>query len=147
MKTDPDSAKRSAARARWIAAGFLIAFAASILTVIYTGLMVEGSPSEFDAGFRSVALRPGETRTIELRFDVRNAPVEARLEVELPAMLEPVATPGAARIARPVAVVPGNNAFAVEVRATAVSNGYVVARLVAAEPIALERVFVTVEPE
>ena len=41
-------------RPRWIALGFVGAFAASVFTVIYTGLNVGGySSAEFDAGHLS----------------------------------------------------------------------------------------------
>ena len=70
MKPETEKGAAGEGRARWVAAGFLGAFAASILTVIWTGLMVEGRPEEFDAGFRSVTMAAGEARAIELIFDV-----------------------------------------------------------------------------
>lgn len=130
-------------RARWIAAGFIGAFAASILTVITTGLNVEGRRAEFDSGFRSVTLAPGERRSIELEFESEAAHPEATLELTLPPMLELVA----ATEARPVAVVPGSNRFAIEIRADEIGSGYIVARLQADVPIGLYRVFVTVANE
>ena len=45
---------------RWIAVGFIGAFALSILTVIYTGLNVEGVLGEFDAGS---VITPDDLRT------------------------------------------------------------------------------------
>lgn len=144
MNSDSPSRARISPRARLVAAGFLGAFAASVLTVIFTGLMVEGSPSDFDAGFRSVTLASGEVAEIVLVFDVLDAAEDARLELTLPAMLERVAgdAPGAA-----VSLAPGINQLPISVRATATGSGYIVARVIAAEPLALERVFVTVTAE
>lgn len=129
--------------AKWIAAGFIGAFAASVFTVIYTGLNVEGSNAEFDAGFRSVTLAPGERRSIELAFDSPAAYAEATLELTLPPMLESPA--GLAPMG--VSLVPGANHFDVVVEATATGSGYLVARVESGDPVGLYRVFVTVTDE
>jgi hypothetical protein len=131
----------------WIAFGFIGAFAASVLTVIYTGLMVEGSPGEFDAEFRSVTMHVGETRAVRLVFDVRSVYPEATLEVQLPPMVEPRDAPGSSSVTEDVSLVPGDNEFSIEIRATGVTRGYMIARLLADEPVALERVFVTVDDD
>lgn len=148
MNRDSQSREATGARrARWIAFGFVGAFAASVATVIYTGLMVEGSRSTFDAGFRSVTLALGETRTLVLEFEVETGFTGASLEVELPAMIEAVGQPGARRITREVTVGNGANEYPLEVRAVAAGSDYVIGRIVAGEPVALERLFVTVVAE
>jgi hypothetical protein len=139
--------EKPASMARWIAAGFLGAFAASIVTVIYTGLMVEGSRSEFDVGFRSVTMTIGQTRRIDLRFDSPQPEESALLIVELPDMLEFAGGGVEATSERGVRLVAGMNVIAVEVRGQMVGSDYLIARVSGTEPIALERVFVTVEPE
>lgn len=145
MNSQSEKSPAGAGRARWIAAGFVGAFAASVLTVIYTGLMVEGRPGEFDAGFRSITLAPGETREIELRFESPAAFETAQLRLSLPGILEPAGRgDAAASLERTVAVAPGANVYAVSVRALAAGGGYLEARLTGEAPIALERVFVTV---
>jgi len=144
MNTDSGQRAARSGRATWIAAGFLGAFAASVLTVIYTGLMVEGSRTEFDAGFRSVTLGTGEVRRIELYFDSPAPAADARLIVELPPVVVPAAGAAAGSIERSVEVEPGRNVFAIEVSGRAPGSGYLEARLVAGAPLALERVFVTV---
>jgi hypothetical protein len=128
-------------RARWIAAGFIGAFAASVFTVIYTGLNVEGSRAEFDVGFRPVTLAPGEQRTIELVFDSPAAYPESTLDVTLPPMLE-FAAASAKRST--VALVPGSNSFPIVIEAREPGSGYLVARVEAGQPVGLYRVFVTV---
>ena len=72
----------------WVAIGFLVAFATSVFTVIYTGLKPEGERAVFDTGFRAVTLAPGERRAIELVFDSDAAYSEATLVITLPAMAE-----------------------------------------------------------
>lgn len=143
MNADSGSRNWRFGTARWVAAGFIGAFAASVLTVIYTGLMVEGSRAEFDPGFRTLEMQVGEVR--EARFVIESdiADADATLELELPGMLEPV-VPGGDSAARRVAVVPGSNEFAVELRATAAGSAYVIARVVGDEAIGRDSVFVTV---
>jgi len=144
MNTESEKSPAASGRVRWIAAGFLGAFAASVLTVIYTGLMVEGSRSEFDVGFRSVSLAPGEARSIELIFH-SPLPVErARLTVELPPVLSFAGDGPAGVPERTVPLEPGTNVFTVDVRGRSAGSGYLQARLAADEPIAVERVFITV---
>jgi hypothetical protein len=146
MNADSDSPRKGSRRARWIAAGFLGAFAASVLTVIFTGLMVEQTPENFDAGFRSVTLRPGEIRSITLVFDVPRAVDAAQLELNLPDIVVE-AGPAAGAEGRTVSLLPGDNEVPIEIRAVSEGSGYLVARIIADEPLALERVFVTVAAE
>jgi hypothetical protein len=128
-------------RARWIAAGFIGAFALSVFTVIYTGLNVGGySSAEFDAGFRSVTMVIGEVRRVDLVFESPGEFEDAELSLVVP---EAVALVGPAEA--PVTLAIGENVVPVEVRATAAGSGYLVARVEAEEPIGLYRVFLTVE--
>jgi hypothetical protein len=127
-------------RANWTAAGFLGAFAASVLTVIYTGLMVEGSRSDFDSGFRSVTLAPGAVASVVLAFEVPAGVDQARLDLSLPDVVLAIGNPGEGELA----LTPGLNQITIELRAVGEGSGYVIARLMADEAIALERVFVTV---
>jgi hypothetical protein len=134
-------------KARWIAFGFLGAFATSVFTVIYTGLNVEGSRAEFDAGFRSVILTIGETRSVELQFESSRPVQDATLAVTLPDVVE-FAEPSDRSGAIPVQeVVGGANSISVEIRAIAAGSGYLEARLQGDEPIGLYRVFLTVSDE
>lgn len=144
MNTNSQTDATDTGKARLIGAGFVGAFALSVLTVIYTGLMVEGSRSEFDVGFRSVTLAVGETLAIDLRFDVPVAESMATLEVELPPLLDATEATGATRVVRNVMLVPGSNEFTLEVSAVESGSDYLIARLIAAEPVGLYRVFVTV---
>jgi hypothetical protein len=130
-----------ASRANWIAAGFLVAFAASVFTVIFTGLKAINTSPEFDSGFRSVTLAPGDVREIELMFDSPARYAAATLFVTLPSMLDFAEGSGEESS---VGVVPGSNHFTVAVEAREAGSGYLIARVEADEPVGLYRVFVTV---
>lgn len=136
----PASGKR---RARWVAAGFVGAFAASVGTVIWSGLKVDGYVGEFQAGFRAVTLQSGESRNFDLAFDVPVTVADARLELTLPACLVPADGQG---ISRPVALAAGPNEMTIELTAAGECSGYMYARVIGDEPLDLERIFVTVEP-
>ena len=125
----------------WVAAGFIGAFAASVFTVIYTGLNVGGySSAEFDAGFRSVTMTVGDVRSIDLVFDSERAIEDATLSVALPAA---VGLTGPAERSLPMSA--GENVVPVEVVARQPGSGYLVARVEADVPIGLYQVFLTVE--
>ena len=146
MNAESDPEQPQPRSARWVAYGFLGAFALSVFTVIYTGLNVQGrGTGDFDVGFRPVTMAVGDVRTIDLLFDIEGLVSEAVMTVSLPAGVELV-DPGfdpAGR--RQVALTPGENAFHIEVEATGSGSGYLVARLIADEPVGLYRVFLTVE--
>jgi len=144
MNTESEMSSATRGRGNWIAAGFIGAFAASVLTVIYTGLMVEGSRSGFDVGFRSVSLAPGEARSIDLIFHAPQPVTRAQLSVELPPVLSFAGDGSAGTPEQIVRLEPGTNTFSVDVRGLSAGSGYLQARLTADEPIAVERVFVTV---
>ena len=147
MNADSGSRTWRFGTARWVAAGFLFAFATSVFTVIYTGLMVEGSRAEFDAGFRTLEMRVDETREARFFIESEVADAGATLALELPDFLEPAepAGPGGGEAwQRRVAVVQGGNEYAVELRAVAAGSGYVQARVSGEEPVGRDSVFVTV---
>jgi hypothetical protein len=144
MNPNSDIDPQSVGKARWIGAGFVAAFAASVFTVIYTGLMVEGTRSEFDDASRFVTMSVAEEYEIELFFESPAAFEDISLEVSLPEMLELVG-PGWSRAAsRPVSLEPGPNELAITVRATAAGKGYLVTRVIGDKPIGLNSFFVTV---
>ena len=138
MTPDSESNRHGSGRARWVAAGFIIAFATSVLTVIYTGLMVEGTPGDFDADFRSVTMRTGESRPIRFAFDVPRA-ATARFELTIPEMLRT-----AGGVPTTIELRPGDNEVEVGFVAEQAGSGYLIARALGDEPLGLDRVFVTV---
>ena len=124
--------------------GFVLAFAASVFTVIYTGLMVEGTRAEFDAGFRTFEMHLDEVREARFFIESEVADADATLELELPDIVEPVSPGGGGAWQRRVTVVRGSNEFGVELRAVAAGSGYVQARVSGKEAIGRDSVFVTV---
>jgi hypothetical protein len=137
---------RGIGKGNWIAIGFLAAFAASIFTIIYTGLNVQGSSrAEFDAGDRFVIIAPGEQRTIDFEFDSPAAHPEATLKITLPPMLDLVEGES---VQSQVSLVPGGNTFPIVVEGRENGEGYLVGRVQAdGQPVGLYRVFVTVADE
>ncbi|MGD8339517.1 MAG: hypothetical protein PVH89_01975 [Gammaproteobacteria bacterium] len=127
-----------------VALAFIGAFFASVVTVIYTGLNVEGSRAEFDAGFRPVTLRVGEMRAVDLVFQSESRHPDALLEITLPdaVQLHDGVDYGPAGI--PISMVTGENRIPIEIEATAPGSGYLVARVTAGEPVGIYRLFVTV---
>ena len=76
--------QRSSGPPRWVAAGFLGAFAASIATVVLTGLLVRAPKPEPNAALPGVSIAMSESHTVNLVFasaDVRDV---GSLTVDLP---------------------------------------------------------------
>lgn len=122
----------------------MLAFAVSVLTVIYTGLNVEASRADFDPGFRTLEMQVGAERDARFFIESEVADADATLELAFPEFLEPVGSGGGAPWQRRVTVVPGRNEFAVELKALAAGRGYVEARVFGREAIGRDSVFVTV---
>ena len=144
MNQSSDSGRVSKRTPTWVAFGFLGAFAASVLTVIYTGLNVRDHGAAFDSGFRSVTMSVGEVRTIELLFQSAEAVSDATLEVNLPDMVEFARESDYQQARTPVAVTVGSNSFAIDIEATAVGKDYLRTSIVKDIAIDVYRVFVTV---
>lgn len=142
MNTNSESRPRRPAGLRWIAAGFIGAFAASIITVIYTGLNVEGSRRALQSGFQSITLAVGELRAVEVAFESDRSVGGATLEFDLPEIV--AASRPDDLVRRNLRLAPGANTFAIELRAVTPGNGFVVASLTAREPIGAVRVYLTV---
>ena len=70
---------------RIVAAGFVVAFAASILTVIYTGLLVGPPKSNPSSGPPMVSMSIEESRVVNLVFASSNELEGVSLLVDLPA--------------------------------------------------------------
>ncbi len=143
MNADSGSRVRRFNTGRWVAAGFVLAFAVSVLTVIYTGLNVEASRADFDPGFRTLEIHVDEQREVLFFIEADIADADATLELAVPDFLEPVGPGGGAPWQRPVAVVTGSNEIAVELKAVAAGRGYVEVRVFGAETIGRDSVFVT----
>lgn len=124
---------------RIVAAGFLGAFATSILTVILTGLYVRGPESKPEPSVTAVALAPRETRTVDLVFDSATAVDDVSITVELPRGVELAGHAGERQVGLRMSLRGGNNTLPLELLAVDGRGGQVIARL---EHGGVERVFV-----
>lgn len=147
MNQPADSDTRRKPTPRWIAFGFIGAFATSVLTVIYTGLNVQDYGAPFDPGFRSVTMTVGEVRTIELFFESEEAVPDAILEVSLPEMVEFARDAGIQQARSSVVMPVGATTLSIDIQATEVGRDYLRTRIIKDLPIDAYRVFVTVEED
>jgi hypothetical protein len=130
-----------------IAIGFIAAFAASVFTVIYTGLNVQSTSAEFDSGFRSVTMKVADVRTIDLVFESAADFSDGVLTVTLPEMVALVGEEFDQQHQKSVAVTAGGNTFQIDIRALESGRGYLRARVDANGPVGVYRVFVTVDDD
>jgi len=133
----PDFAERALARAktiprrppRLVAAGFVAAFAASVLTLIYTGLMVSAPVSDPAAGLPTVSLSIEESRTINLVFASDMTIEDVTLLVDLPRGVELDGYEGLRQVRWTTQLQAGKNVLPLELRALAGMGGELTARL------------------
>jgi hypothetical protein len=134
-QTPAEHARRAPARGkptraqRAVAFTFLGAFGATMLTVIMTGLWVRSPSSRRTAEVSTVALAPGEPRTIHLVFDSRTVLDDVELTVDLPAGVELVGRPGERRIVTGTALAAGSNALPLTLILRSGGGGQLAARL------------------
>ena len=131
---------------RLVALAFVAAFGASVLTVIYTGLLVEAPRTRISAGLPSVAMTAGEPRDLNLVFDAKTELSEAALLIELPDGVELVGHSGERRIEWRTRLAPGNNVVPLTLVAPAPMTGQVIARLRASDREKVFRIHVSVNP-
>jgi hypothetical protein len=134
---------RPAARARGraprlIALMFVAAFAASILTVIYTGLLVEAPRTRISAALPTVAMVVGENREVNLVFASSATVDDVVLLLTLPAGINLLGREGQRRVELRTRLVEGNNILPLTLIASTPAVGQLVARLRHGED---ERVF------
>lgn len=142
-----DETKPGARRApRLVALAFVAAFAASVLTVIYTGLLVEAPRTRVSAGLPSVEMTAGRLRDVNLVFAAKTELPDAGLLIELPDGIELVGHPGEQRIQWRTRLAPGNNIVPLTLVAPAPAAGQIIARLRAGEDEKVFRIQVSVNP-
>jgi hypothetical protein len=132
---------------RLVALAFVAAFAASVLTVIYTGLLVEAPRTRISAGLPSVAMTAGQRRDVNLVFDASTEVADATLLVELPNGVELLGHAGEQRIRWRTRLAPGNNIVPLTLIAPAPVAGQIIARLKAGDSEKVFRIHVTVDPD
>jgi hypothetical protein len=126
--TEP-SATRARKTPRLVAAGFLGAFALSILTVVLTGLWVRAPGSRGDAAPTQVSLEMNRERTVNLLFSSRMALDGVTFTIDLPYGVEVRGHEGRSRLEWSTRLQWGNNLLPLPLVATAGRGGPLVARL------------------
>lgn len=115
--------------ARIVAGGFLAAFASSVLTVIFTGLLVKAPQTELAAGLPTITLPADDYRTVNLVFTSRVAIDDVSVLLELPEGVELRNYAGRGRMLWRTALAAGKNALPLALRAPAATRGQLVARV------------------
>jgi hypothetical protein len=127
MTTKPTSARPRSPRL--IALTFVGAFAASVATVIYTGLLVKAPRTEISAALPNVRMAVHEVRTVNLVF-MANAPIaDASLTINLPAGFDLIGYEGQRQVHWNTRLESGNNILPITLMARVPSTGQIVARL------------------
>jgi hypothetical protein len=122
-------ARRSARGPRWAAAGFIGAFAASIATVVLTGLWVRAPSSKPADVALAVDIAPHQSRTVNLVFAAPNPLDDVALIVELPEGVEIAGHEGRRELGWNTRLSAGSNVLPLELVATGGRGGRLVARL------------------
>jgi len=137
---------RPKGRPRLVAGTFLAAFAATVGTVIYTGLLVEAPRTEIAAALPSVELVVGQKRSINLVFDSATALDSVSLRVSMPAGVDLVGHEGEREVRWRTRLAAGSNILPITLVAAAPATGQIVARIQHGEHEKVFRVFVEARP-
>lgn len=129
---------------RLVALAFVAAFGASVLTVIYTGLLVEAPRTRISAGLPSITMTAGQRRDVNLVFTAETDLPDAGLLIELPNGVELAGHAGEQRIQWRTRLAPGNNIVPLTLVAPAPAAGQIIARLTAGDSEKVFRIQVSV---
>ena len=108
---------------------FVAAFAASILTVIYTGLLVEAPRTRIAAGLPAVQMTVGARREVNLVFTSSAAAGEVSLSLTLPEGIDLLDYEGERSVRFRTRLEAGNNILPLTLVASQPAAGQLVARL------------------
>jgi hypothetical protein len=114
---------------RIVAAGFVAAFSASIVTLIYTGLMVGAPNRDADEVLPVIAMSLAEPRTVNLVFAADMALDDVSLRVDLPRGIELLGYEGERQVRWSTHLQAGKNVLPLQLRATDALGGFLTARL------------------
>jgi hypothetical protein len=129
---------------RVIAAGFVAAFAASILTLIYTGLMVGAPNRDADAVLPMVSMSVSEARTVNLVFAADMPLDDVSLRIDLPRGVELLGYEGERQVRWKTRLQQGQNVLPLQLRATDALGGFLTAHLRYADEEKVFRINVSV---
>ena len=131
---------------RLVAGVFVAAFGATVLTVIYTGLLVEAPRTRISAGLPTVAMTAGERRDVNLVFTAKTGIADATLLIELPAGIELVGHAGERSVRWRTRLAPGNNIVPLSLVAPVPGTAQVIARLSHGDSEKVFRIHLNVNP-
>lgn len=114
---------------RIVAAGFVAAFSASILTLIYTGLMVGAPNRDADEVLPVITMSLAEPRTTNLVFAADMALDDVSLRIDLPRGIELLGYEGERQVRWSTRLQAGKNVLPLQLRATDALGGFLTARL------------------
>jgi len=132
--------------ARIVAAGFLAAFASSVATVIFTGLLVKAPRTEISAGLPNIEMTTDRYRSVNLVFTTRIAVDNVSLLLELPAGVELRHYEGRRRVQWRTELEAGKNVLPLELLASTATRGQLVAKLRHGANEKIFRVYVSAAP-
>jgi len=131
---------------RVVAFMFLSAFAATIATVIMTGLWVRSPGARAVPDNPAATLVQGEPHTVNLAFESRTALEDIEFTVDLPAGIELADRPGLRRVAWKTRLAAGNNLLPLTIVARGGRGGQLAARVRQGDELKTFVVDVTVGP-
>jgi len=131
---------------RIVGAAFVAAFAASILTVIYTGLLVEAPRTEISAALPTIDMVVDTRRDVNLVFAANAAADDVSLVVALPAGVDLLGHEGRRQVRWRTELAQGNNILPLTLVASQPATGQLVARLRHGDREKIFRVHVNVRP-
>jgi hypothetical protein len=114
---------------RLVAAGFIGAFATSILTVVLTGLWVRSPESKRESAVPAVSIGLAESRTVNFVFTSVSALDGVALTIELPEGVEIGGLEGRRRVGANVQLRAGDNILPLQLTAVAGRGGRLIVRL------------------
>lgn len=118
-----------ARRPRWVAAGFLTAFGATVLTVLLTGLYVRAPRPRGEERPVNVELVFDQPRTVNLLFSSSASLDGVSFSLDLPFGVDVRGHEGRSELEWSAPLATGDNLLALELVATSGSGGPLVARL------------------
>jgi hypothetical protein len=131
---------------RLAAAGFVAAFAASVLTVIYTGLLVEAPRTELVAGLPTVTMSLEQSQVVNLVFASAIELDGVTLLVDLPRGIELAGYAGQSRVEWSTNMSAGRNILPLELVAHSTTGGQLIAQLGHGDQSKVFRVHLDIAP-
>ena len=129
---------------RLVAIGFVAAIAASLLTLTFTNLLVQAPNPVTDTTLPTVHMTVDQRRTVNLVFASNSAVDNVILVLDLPSGIELSGYPGRDQVRWNTSLTAGNNVLPLELIASDVIEGQLIARMQHADKETIFRVNIAV---